>query len=367
MNKGLVALISVCLIICAALLFLLRAAQRADESFSIDSGSGETREVQPALSSVAGSGDPGSSAERVFDCANSEMQDENSELSTKPFEEMEDQLALLEESDDVEIRIAVAAVSLLSDPQRAHRILVSAEQAAPESPLPLWHLLEFCALYADAPGCANVGTRAVKAHGDNVVILAKVAALRYERDDKAAALDVLENAGTAAFLDNYWIEHIFLFERALAATGRYSYPERVMNAFGLAAALASSEYGLVKACRQESEESEPWRSACLAYAQRLYSDSDNLMDKTFGLVITKDVYKLSGDIESMHETEATLQKLKDDYIRHDLDAQILLVKDHNVMRGYLETWEADGEMAALDFVRSEVERLSQLPGYDPCK
>jgi hypothetical protein len=367
MNKGLVALIIVCLLICAAMLYLLHVTQRADDSFSIDSRSGEVSDAQPALSSVAGSSEPRSSSERAFDCDSLELPDENAERSTKHFQETEDELARLAESDDVEIRIAVAVATSLSDPEGAHRILSSAEQAAPESPLPLWHLLEFCALYVDAPGCDTVDTRAVTAHGDNAMFLAKAASLRLGRGDKAAALELLEQAGSAAYLDNYWIEHVFLFERALAATGKYSYAERVIDAFGLAAALAISEYDLVKACRQESGESESWRDACLAFAQRLYSDSDTLVDKMIGLAMIKSVYELSGDLKSMRETEAIRTSLSDRYVRNDQDAQLLLVKDHNVMRGYLETWEADGEMAALDFVRSEVERLSQLPGYDPCK
>jgi len=37
-----------------------------------------------------------------------------------------------------------------------------------------------------------------------------------------------------------------------------------------------------------------------------------------------------------------------------------------VQHDYLDVGEADGELAAMEFVRSEAERLAALPGYDPC-
>lgn len=49
------------------------------------------------------------------------------------------------------------------------------------------------------------------------------------------------------------------------------------------------------------------------------------------------------------------------------DAPAVFYRDARVQHDNLDVGNAAGELAALEFVRSEAERLAALPGYDPCR
>lgn len=114
-------------------------------------------------------------------------------------------------------------------------------------------------------------------------------------------------------------------------------------------------------------ESVKWVLQCLRFGERLERDGRSVHSMVVGLRLQKEMHSISGD----HEEEALLEErlgLTGAAFRGGLskDSEVLLSRDERVLADYISESAAHGELRALQFLNNEVERLKNLPGYDPC-
>jgi len=277
----------------------------------------------------------------------------------------------LERSADAE-HLLVAALLTDDDPERQRRNFAAALRTDADNALILWNALHHCSSRRD-PAAAFCGgdslrERALAVDGDNGAVWLRIAAYRSADGDVEGSLDALQRATSAPGFDNYWFEHIQLFDRALAAAGERDEAQRLLHAIGMAAAIVGDEFMIAGICPDMSESRVDWRYACLRAAERIERDSGTMMGRLVGIALQETLYELDGDEDARAaaaERESALKQAIDERVTPD--ALTVFYRDARVQHDYLDVGEADGEFAALEFVRSEAERLAALPGYDPCR
>ena len=273
-------------------------------------------------------------------------------------------------SQDAEHLLAAAVMTLDSDPARGFELLAHAWTANPGHPLVALNRLDACMAHRGLEACTDhdVEAEAIRIEGSNGALWARIAAKRQDDGDVAGAMRALQRAATAPRYDVYWIDHIKLFERALAASTDLSYRERAVAAMGITAAMWRPEYELVPTCVAGIATSPEWRPACGEFGRRLEEDGGTLLDTVLGVAIQAAVYEADGDTRMLaiasRKRDALRATLRQDAFQA---AQRLLVQDERLLTDYLEEIDAYGEVAALQFLESEVARLQALPGYDPCR
>ena len=209
---------------------------------------------------------------------------------------------------------------------------------------------------------------AIKADGRNGQMWAKIAAWRIRHGDEVGALHALGNAATAPTLEEYWAEHIELFERGFAAAGVTSYRSRIFQAIGIAAAMVFDTYPILESCRAKSAASSDWRQHCLRYGHRLERDGKTFFSTNIGTRLQKSAYEASGDASELAAVAQRQKKLAENLqILTGVSEQVIMSRDENVLAAYVQQLAIFGELRAAEFVSREVERLLRTPGYDPCQ
>lgn len=241
--------------------------------------------------------------------------------------------------------------------------------ADPDNSLTLWSFLASCSLHPEAAVCADgsIEKRAILADGNNGQLWGEIAGYRFERGDTAGAYDALTKANTAPQFNSYFIEYVELVERGLAASTDASYLERSIAASGIAAALVSKISPVLQGCKQQAAESAEWRQTCLEYGKRLENDGRSVWSTMFGTSLQKKMYEISGDTTKIAEANFRYQLIMDTVASINSQDGFVLLFDEQVSADYMKEWSAHGEFRAMQFLQAEVVRLSQQPGYDPCK
>lgn len=241
--------------------------------------------------------------------------------------------------------------------------------ADPDNPLTLWNFLASCSLHPEATVCADgsIEKRAILADGGNGQLWGEIAGYRLERGDTEGAYDALTSANTAPQFNGYFIEHVEMFERGLAATTNEPYLERMVRAIGFAAALVSKFYPVLQGCKEQAVESAVWRQACLEYGERLEIDGGSFLSTMFGTSLQKKMYEISGNTAKIAEADSRYQLIMDMVQSINSQDGFVLLFDERILADYTKEWASYGEFRAMQFLQAEVVRLRQQPGYDPCK
>lgn len=240
----------------------------------------------------------------------------------------------------------------------------------PDNLLTLWNFLDACSLHPEATVCANgsIEKRAILANGDNGLLWGKIADYRLERGDIAGAYGALIKATSAPWFNNYFIEHVEMLERGLAAATNYPYRKRITNAIGVAAAMPFMFYNVFQGCEEQAAGSAEWLQACIEYGKRLEHDGRTILSIGFGISLQRQMYEVAGDTTKIEQAVLRFRRIADTMESgYSDDGWVLLAYDDQVLADYMTEWSAHGELRAMQFVQEEVVRLSQQPGYDPCK
>lgn len=285
--------------------------------------------------------------------------------------ESEARAQTLERADDVDLRLAGA---LLSVSDRAHpdyiQRLLSALALDPDHPLILERLLDACINDAESGVCArqDIAERAAQADGDNGEMWAAIAGYRASRGDVKGALAALRRAASAGTHRGYFVEFIRVMELGLAAAaGHLSYAERIGEALGRAAGFTVPYSPVVDECRARAGEDPLWHDVCLDFARHLERNGQTVMNRMMGIGMQILIAEETADGESLASASEREQESLAWLEEHSsADTQVVLANDERVLREYLQEFDAHGEPAALVYLRTEVERLKQIPGYDPC-
>jgi hypothetical protein len=266
----------------------------------------------------------------------------------------------------------LAAAILGTDKGSTDRIdaLVTALDADPRRPLPLWHLSRACTAHSAVRMCdgQDIERKLLEAGDANGAHWAQIAVYREAQGDLAGALDALANAGSASEYNNHWIESVVMLERSLAASATYTYAERVAEAFSVAASELFPETDVLRACTRHASDSLEWRRICLAFGGMLEQKGGTVMGQARGLGLQIKMLETSGSDASIAAVERRQAQFRRELYDEKLTegANFLLEHDTNSLSDYLAVFQVYGEKAALDFARREAERLKSLPGYEPC-
>ena len=240
----------------------------------------------------------------------------------------------------------------------------------PDNPLILWNFLNSCSMLPHVPICRdqNIENRAIEVDSSNGQLWAKIAGFRIKRGNMPAALDALKNASVAPEFNEYWMEHVELFERGLAAAGDASYRNRTIQAVGMAAAMVWNIKSVLNGCETQAVESGEWLQYCVRFAERLERDGRTILSNVIGLKLQETMYSISGDEEKEAAAEQRLRLIRNSMRNgQSEDGQVLLSRDDRVLADYITEWATFGELRAVQFLRNEVERLRNVSGYDPCR
>jgi len=265
----------------------------------------------------------------------------------------------------------LGAAILGTDKSSSDRIaaLAAALDVDPHGPLTVWHLSRACTNHSSARACVrmDIEKRLLEADDVNGAHWAEIAVYREAQGDLAGALDALANAGSASTYDSHWIESVMMLERSLAASTSYTHGKRVVEAFGIAASEAFLEADVLRACKRHAPDSEWWR-ICLDFGGMLEQKSGTVLGQALGLGLQREMLETSGSdasIAAVERRQAQFRReLYDENPSHGVN--FLVEYDVNSLSDYLAVFQVYGEKAALEFARSEAERLKSLPGYDPC-
>lgn len=357
---------------------------------------GDAKELQPAVSSTrpllshnsaipetgaatdqSESLPDSSPAERLFDCSFEDLQESNERRGKVPrfyFTGNDEQIteALRRVSDslgisaDPELLALAAYLQMRLSDSGQSEVVDRALSIDSEDPLVAWTWLAICE-HSNAKRCVDgtVLKHAMSVDGGNGVLLERMASGAFRDGQSERAFAILDHALAAPRFDTYFAEQVSMFDRALAAAGISNYQERFAAAFGYAAAMGRSS-DTYSACTVDTLPRAYWHT-CAQYGLRLESDGDNVLDQMIGLSMQENVYRLQDDqhqiqnvVERKEEIRASLDQTSSS------DVRLVMNTDETVMRQYMEHLTTYGELAAMQFVNDEVQRLAQDPAYDPC-
>lgn len=285
--------------------------------------------------------------------------------------EAERRAKALEGSEDADLRLAAALLSLTDqdDPRYVDRLL-SALSLDPANPATLERLLDACINREALRVCAERGIveRAAEADGGNGEMWGAIAGYYVSRGDDDAALDALRRAASAGVHREYFVDYVRVMELGLAAAvADRSYAERVIEAIGRAAAFTAPYLTAYNECRDRVAEDPLWHGACLDFGRHLERRSQSVVNRGIGIGLQAMIAEETGDDAVLAAVQARQRRYRLWREEHlDADGQVVFARDERVLRGYIDEWQAHGEPAALGYLREEVARLKQLPGYDPC-
>ncbi len=273
------------------------------------------QKVDPSAQSTATAGDANN---RVFACNAPTEWD---------FTDLVDVAAFLSVSEDPEHILMAALFGTDRNSESRIDAMTKAMQAAPDDRLIIWNFLDSCAALPNAAICRDqyVENRAIEVDGNNGQLWARISGFRFKRGEVNAALDALRKASTAPDFKEYWIEHVGLFVRGLAAANSAPYRDRIVQAIGMAAAMVSDINLVIDACDTNAVESAEWLHSCVQFGERMELDGHTFLSKSVGLRIQQKMYSISGDKDKEVAAEDRLELVSESYSAGlSEDEQVLL-------------------------------------------
>lgn len=239
----------------------------------------------------------------------------------------------------------------------ALELLVEAGRLDPSNPMIAARMLQMCQIGQEECGLsiADLEMQAVVKDRGNADAWARVATSRASRSDYAGALDALQEAASAPEFNEYYVDYILLFDRALAASTELSSDERLRVAYSYATATPLTLNDMSGPCMEQASESGEWLNACLRWGERQELESKSTSGRLYGLVLQQYMYRLSGDAR-----EEASAKDRQNEVADKSQKQIEAVsavdwsRHEPVLRNYLDMYAATDEFAAMDYLQAEM-------------
>lgn len=276
----------------------------------------------------------------------------------------EEMLRVLGSSEDAEHLLVAGLVSWRKAPEQALRFLGRAESADPSNPLIASQILELC-LEIDSCTLARprMERNLIAADKANGIAWVTVARSRLGRADEAGALSALREAAAAPMMEDHFAAHVLLFERALAAASSLSAFERSVAAHGHGAAVFTAGFLITRDCDERAMNSAEWRDACLRLGERFEHSGRTVLTQLIGLGLQAKMYEYGGDSRAQEIAERRYQQFRQESASlASRTGRAMELEDAQVMRRYLDTFAAAGEIAAMEYLAAEIE--ARLPELD---
>lgn len=275
----------------------------------------------------------------------------------------------LSNSDDPELLLAAAMMAGFGAPGNSMELLNKAFGMQPENALIAWNRLMTCReLGATNCDFSRIAGHAIKADGDNGAVWLEIAMHELSHDRLEDSERSFRRAIAAPSFDSYLIEQVTLVHRALELRGDRPHQERMVEAFGVAAANLVSYSGISRHCSSLDDDDGVWLEVCEQLGSRLIAEGRTLMDMSIGYALKKIAAKQSGDQEGVALTTAAAAGFREGFLKllQDREAQNLLENDEAVYRQYVDNFATYGELEAQMRLHEEAKRLREDASYDPC-
>ncbi len=282
-------------------------------------------------------------------------------------EQAEEMRRVLGSSTDAEHLLVAALVSWRKSPEEALLLLRRAESADPTNALVASQLLEFC-VEIDACDRARpeLERNLIEADKANGMAWVTVARSRLARADDAGALAALREAAAAPVMDDHFADHALLFDRALAASSSLPPFERSVAALGHGAAVFTASFLITRDCDERAKHSAEWRDVCLRLGERFEHSGRTILTQSVGIGLQAKMYEFGGDSRAQQIAERRYRRFRDDW-EHlaSRTSRAMELQDATVQRHFLDTFAASGEVAAMQYLATEIEaRLPELNARD---
>lgn len=272
-------------------------------------------------------------------------------------------------SDDAEHVATAATILATRQPSEAAELLDRAAALAPGDPLISWLRLQQCGQMASDCGgrLDSVERAAVRVDGGNAAVWASIAVIRLRGGDTPGATEALRLAAGASDYNAWVSELVLLFDRGQAAASSEQSLVRLVRAFAFASSVYSTEVFVIQPCKEQAVHSADWLSYCTRLGENMTHHARNYLHRSIGFSLLEAMYELDGDTRRREAAERQRAALIDKFKSTSAGQWDYLSRDEALLRAHLDVWAASDEIAALEFVEDEIERLSTVPGYDPCE
>ena len=130
------------------------------------------------------------------------------------------------------------------------------------------------------------------------------------------------------------------------------------------------EYGpILAACEEYPPKSIEWLELCLRYGERLEQEDNTLMSTMFGLALQKSMYKITSDANQIARIERKRLDIKkqmySDSKTHTFDGQMF--RRETFLSEYFNRFATEGELAALNYINSLAEDISNSSIFSQCE
>lgn len=334
--------------------------------------SGDSYEARQSRESLSTSpsrsdGSTGVASNVVAECKQADPIDDQpwSEEKLKEFDKrwrriMTSAVAKLSAATDAEHLIAASMLSVQWDSELAANHRQRARNLSPENRLLAWHELLLC----EAPTCnsTSVEDNAIRVASDNGAVWFVIASNRLARNQDRAAVEAVRQAITAPVFDIFFIDQVLILERAYSASTDWSYPQRVYQGFGFAAAQLPQFSLLTEQCDRADQGRGEWVSLCDQLGDTMLQNGQTIIVQSIGAALRKiAAKKSSGDTNPLRGSSNQA-----DSVAVNMVDETVMMNDVTVLRNFIADFEAYGESAAQENLRTEVARLKASPSYDQC-
>ena len=263
----------------------------------------------------------------------------------------------------------LAASILLADTEseRALEMLQNLLRTEATSAVAAWRMLILCdqrrMAACDSP---DIEEMAIAADADNGLMWAQVASRRLAAGRDAEAVEAMHRAIAARRFDTYFAEQMQVLERGFAAVTGWTYPERIIYGSDSVASNPSNLATIREHCRQT--DSTEWVALCDELGQRIYVEGGETSARLIGIEMRQAVLEGRADDDRLAVLNQDYLDLKalQSALFEDAGALNLLLNDEQVMRDFISTIDAHGEVEAALVLQEQTDRLRATPGYDQC-
>lgn len=247
----------------------------------------------------------------------------------------------------------------------ALELLVEARELDESNPMIAARMLQMCQIAQERCdlSLADLEIQSATTDRGNADAWARVATSRAGRSDHAGALDALQEAAAAPEFNEYHVDYILLFDRALAASAELSSAERLRVAYSYATMTPLTQNDMSGSCGEQASESGEWLNACLRWGERQELESKSTSGRLYGLVLQQMMYRLSGDAREEESAKARQKEVAEKSQKQiEAVSAVDWSRHEPILRNYLDMYAATDELAALDYLQAEMAWFPEKSG-----
>lgn len=263
----------------------------------------------------------------------------------------------------------LAASILLADTESelALQMLQNLARTEATSSVATWRMLILCDQRRIAAcNSPSIEELAIKADADNGMMWAQVAGRRFAVGRDEEAIEAMRRAIAARRFDTYFAEQMQALERGFAAVTGWTYPERIIYGSDSIASNPSNLVAIHEYCRRTN--SIEGIELCDELGERIYVERGETSARLIGIEMRQAVLESRADDDQLAALDQDYLDLKalQSALFEDVGALNLLLNDEQVMRDFISTIDAHGEVEAALLLQERTDRLRATPGYDQC-